>query len=143
MAAGYAGVAFLVHGPFSGVSELAGADAILVGEAADDFTGGDVAALGDLDGDGVADFLINASQNDAGGTEAGAVFVVLGPASGQVPLASADRWVGEEPGDHAGNQIAAAGDVNGDGAPDFLVGASTHGAGGEEAGAAYLILGGS
>ena len=123
----------------SGVTDLAGAAALLVGEAADDAAGSSVAGAGDVDGDGLADVLVGARDNDAGGTSAGAAYLLYGPLSGQVGLASADaRLLGEGSLARAGAAVAGAGDVDGDGAPDLLVGAPGQG---DAAGAAYLVFG--
>ena len=135
-----AGVAYLVLGPLSGTKDLSLADAVLVGEEAGDGAGYSVAA-GDLDGDGFEDFLVGAMGNDTGGSSAGAGYLVLGPITGMLDLSLADaKLVGEEAGDGAGISVAA-GDLNGDGFSDFLVGAVNADAGGSNAGAAYLVLG--
>ena len=112
------------------------------GEATDDHAGWSVAGAGDVNGDGYADFLVGAPDNDAGETNAGAAYLVLGSASpGGGSLSSAMRYTGEAADDEAGTSVAGAGDVNGDGYADFLVGATGNDAGGSNAGAAYLVLG--
>jgi hypothetical protein len=55
--------------------------------------------------------------------------------------ASDVKLVGEEPDDAVGYSVSSAGDVNGDGYDDLIVGGPGHAAGGSGAGAAYLLLG--
>lgn len=121
---------------------LADADATILAEASGDWVGGSVAAGGDVNADGYVDILVGASGNDAGGTSAGAAYVVLGPSSGDISLASADaKFVGESTYDGAGARVAFGGDVNADGYGDVWVGATGDDEAAENAGAAYLLLG--
>ena len=50
-------------------------------------------------------------------------------------------FIGEDKGDRSGCSVAGAGDVNGDGYDDILIGAIVNDAGGTWAGQTYLILG--
>ncbi len=54
--------------------------------------------------------------------------------------ADASFW-GEDSDDQSGQSVASAGDVNGDGGDDFLIGAMRDEDGGTEAGQTYLLLG--
>jgi hypothetical protein len=127
------GSAFVVFGPESpGEVDLAtlGARGLrLDGAAAGDRTGSAVAGVGDVNGDGRADVLVGAQAADPSGrSNAGSAFVVFGTgAGGTVDLAALGeqgfRIDGASPGDRAGWAAGAAGDVNGDGLADVLVGA--------------------
>lgn len=135
-----AGAVYVMLGPVSGTTSLAeGAEARLVGEDGYDLAGETVSPAGDLDGDGVVDLFGAAPLNCEGGYEAGAAYVVLGPVSGEGLLADADaKLVGEFYHDRAGQSLAVAGDTNGDGWPDLLVGAPEQDV---FRGETYLVLG--
>jgi hypothetical protein len=137
------GAGFVLLGPLSGSTGLASSDALLVGEHTDDNAGWSVAGAGDMDGDGQDDVLVGALREDSGGSAAGAAYLVYGPIVSLFDLGSADaRMLGEAPDDYAGAAVAPAGDTDGDGKGDILVGAPYEDAGvGSQAGAAYLVLG--
>ena len=81
-----AGVAFVIWGPSSPVGGVDLADPFsgggkgdaIKGEAAGDAAGYTVLAVGDMNGDGRPDMLVGAPGQDAGGTDAGAAYVVWG-----------------------------------------------------------------
>jgi hypothetical protein len=99
-------------------------------------------AVGDVDGRGQDDLFLGACCGPA--EERGLVYLMSGedlPAEGTIDLnAWTQRWEGEEDGDQAGFQLGSAGDVDGDGLPDLLVGARQNSGGGTDAGKAYLLL---
>jgi hypothetical protein len=112
--------------------------------------GSAVSTAGDLDGDGFDDIFVAARGFTDGGTGEGAVFVWLGAADfASAPdgtSANADwRAVSDQPDAEFGTSIANAGDLNGDGFADLVVGASHYdvpGPGTRE-GAAFVWLGSS
>ncbi len=118
------------------------ADVIFSGKTIDDRAGNAVAGAGDVNGDGFADLLIAAALADGGGqAEAGEIYLIYGGANlaANVSLADADvTFSGKASGDEAGNAIAGAGDVNGDGYDDFLIGAAKANI---NAGESYFIFG--
>jgi hypothetical protein len=125
-----------------GTAGVADADATLTGVAPDHFTGWEAAGAGDVDADGYDDLLIGAPQMAETVREGafGTAYLVRGPVEGTVSLASAEAvFTLEAWHQYAGLSLAPAGDVNGDGFADVLIGAIT----GDEAdaGAAYLLLG--
>ncbi|RME29157.1 MAG: hypothetical protein D6798_00750 [Deltaproteobacteria bacterium] len=137
-----AGVAWVLAGPPTDgvISDLAVAE--LWGAAAGDQAGRELAAIGDIDGDGLTDVAVGAHFNDDGGSNAGAVYIVLGGATGGASLDDADgTLIGRDATDLAGHAVAGAGDVDGDGTPDLLIGADGRDSAGENAGAAYVVLG--
>ena len=127
-------------GPF----DLSLADASFLGETANDYSGGSVASAGDVDGDGLDDLLIGAHGNDDGGSNAGKSYLFFGStvaAGGPVDLSLADAsFLGETANDYSGVSVASAGDVDGDGLDDLLIGANHNDEGGSDAGKTYLIL---
>jgi len=134
------GSAYLFLGPVTADSDTASADAELVGENSSDYAGVGLAA-GDLSGDGYADLLVGASGNDRNGSSSGTFYLVHGPATGTVDLATADcMFVGHNSGDGVGWTAAANGDADGDGAIDLLISARNEDTGGSSAGAVYLLL---
>lgn len=122
------------------------AHATWYGEYAGDYAGRTISGNADTDGDGYPDLLVGAYGSDDGGTSSGEAYLLLGGAtrwSGSLGLASADAsFDGEAAGDYAGRNVAATGDVDGDGLSDMLIGAyCADTPGGTDAGEAYLVLG--
>ena len=152
------GKAYVLAGPHVG-GTLADAWGQFVGEAKGDYAGTSVALLGDVDGDGAGDLLVGAPANDAGGSGGGRVYIVRGPVDDGV-FALGESWTvitGEGPafadaaappphgapaaGDGVGSVAVGAGDINGDGLADVLLGANGNELGGADAGAAAVFLG--
>jgi len=145
-----AGQTYLILGKASGWakdSSLSGADASFIGENAYDASGRSVAGAGDVNGDGYNDFLIGAPEDSDYGDTVGQAYLILGNATisswgKDFNVAGAHAsFIGEDLYNEAGHQVAGAGDVNGDGYDDFLIGSPYHSNGGNFAGKTYLILG--
>lgn len=134
-----AGAAYLVKGALSGSATLAGAYAMLTGEGTDANAGSDCAAAGDVDGDGVGDFVVGAPRYDAYRGEA---YLVTAVSAGTSTLGTTTaRFSGEAAGDRLGGAVDGAGDVNGDGAGDIVFGAETADLAGDTSGGAYVFFG--
>ncbi len=117
------GTVYAVYGPASALSSLSDAAGTFFGEASGDLLGGSV-AMGDVDGDGLADAILGSYGH---GGSAGAAYVVLGPASGTLDVGSADIVIrGDAGGDCFATALSAA-DTDRDGAVELLVGASGYG----------------
>ncbi len=114
------------------------------GEAAGDQAGNKLSRAGDVDGDGLADLLISARAQSDVFEDAGRVYVLVGAnlgTGGIQSLSDADHRIsGENVGD-ALYLVADAGDVDGDGLDDVLLGAQFNDDGGEKSGKAYLLYG--
>ncbi len=108
----------------------------VTGESALDWFGASAAGAGDVDNDGVADYIVGAPYNDAGGLNAGRAYVYSGLTSTPLYI-----FTGESAGDHFGYDVAGAGDVDNDGFDDLFVSAPFNDAGGEDAGKLYIYSG--
>ncbi len=117
-----AGKVFIYHGSLSGLP--ADADGAVSGGADGDRLGYSVATAGDVDGDGYSDIVVGIPYYDSGGsTDIGRVQVFRGGASG-IGIEPAPYWSqnGEAAGSGYGLALSTAGDVDGNGYSDVIVG---------------------
>jgi hypothetical protein len=132
------GRAFVYHGSASGLSTTPNWTAES-NQAGAQF-GYSVASAGDVNGDGYSDVIVGASLFDNGQTDEGRAFVYHGSASG---LSTTPNWTAEsnQAGAQFGFSVASAGDVNGDGYSDVIVGARLFADGETDEGRAFVYHG--
>jgi hypothetical protein len=133
-----AGKIFLYYGSSQGLNHSS--PWTLQGENPGDLFGWPVAAAGDVNGDGYDDVIVGAVLNDAGATDAGKTYVFYGSHHG---CGSVANWTatGISPSEFFARSVASAGDVNGDGYDDVIVGADENDEGGTNAGKAFVFYG--
>ena len=155
-AGGNAGRSYVVFGKadsdavYLSVVELGIGGFVISGQCSSDKSGFSVASAGDVNGDGLADLIVGARESDpAAGSNAGRSYVVFGKADGVVvDLSLIEAGFGgfvingQSANDNSGTSVASAGDVNGDGLADLIVGANGSDlATGADAGRSYVVFG--
>jgi hypothetical protein len=132
------GAAFVFHGSGSGLSTTPRWTA--EGEQADAHFGVSVGTAGDVNGDGYSAVIVGARWYNNGQEKEGRTYVYHG---GPVGLTSTPVWTaeGDQADAHFGISVGTAGDVNGDGYADVIVGASGYDGGEEDEGRAYVYHG--
>ena len=151
---GDSGRSYVVFGSSGGfpaslaLSKLNGSNGIaLDGEAAFDQSGNSVSAAGDINGDGIDDLIVGAYRANSAAGRSYVVFGSSDPLTSPLDLSSSGRrervWLnGEAANDRSGYSVSAAGDVNGDGIDDLIIGASRAGPNGDTfAGRSYVLFG--
>jgi hypothetical protein len=134
----YAGQSYIVFGSNSGfsaslnLSELNGSNGFAInGIAANDLSGRSVSSAGDVNGDGFDDLIIGANWASPNGIRSGQSYVVFGSKSGfgaglnlsELNGSNGFAINGIAADDESGNSVSSAGDVNGDGFDDLIIGA--------------------
>lgn len=153
--AGDSGAAYVVYGKTNNTSIsltdiAAGSGGFAINGIANiDYAGYSVSGAGDVNGDGLDDVIVGAFHNQVNGLMSGASYVVFGKASGgAVELSDVVNGAGGivinsiAAGDQSGIAVSAAGDVNGDGFADLIVGASTADSSVTDSGSSYVVFGG-
>ena len=125
----------------------------LDGVVGSDQSGRSVSGAGDVNGDGIADLIVGAHLADPNGFSSGSSYVVFGRDTAVAgnfgatfELSSLDgssgfRLDGEAAFDHSGVSVSGAGDVNGDGVDDVIVGAFRADPNGSFSGSSYVVFG--
>src|SRR4028119_492938 len=153
-----AGQSYVVFGSNSGfsagldLSALNGSNGFAInGIAANDLSGFSVSSAGDVNGDGIDDLIIGANRADRNGIrDAGQSYVVFGRNSGFGASFNLSALNGSNgfaingiaADDQSGSRVSSAGDVNGDGIDDLIIGAYGADPNGEnKAGQSYVVFG--
>ncbi len=133
------GRAYVYLGSMTGLSDSADWTAESNQDGAE--FGSGVGTAGDVNGDGYADIIIGAHYYDGGHTDEGRAYVYYGDPTGIRP--SLTNWMaeGNQAGAQFGNSVDTAGDVNGDGYADVIIGAHSYDNGQIDAGAAFVFHG--
>ncbi len=150
------GSSFVVFGKASGFSatmdltDLDKKDGFrLDGKNRFDMSGISVSSAGDVNGDGYDDIIVGADRTDPNGTDSGSSYVVFGKSAGFVATnnlsdhngSNGFRIDGEGAGDRSGQSVSSAGDVNGDGYDDIIIGAWAANPNGSLSGSSYVVFG--
>ena len=130
---------FVYYGASTGLSTTP--DWTTEGDQQDAGFGHSVGTAGDTNGDGYADVIVGAYQYDSGEEDEGRVFVYCGSSTG---LSTTPDWTAESDQTSAflGTLVGTAGDVNGDGYADVIVGAHRYDNGEADEGRAFVYHGG-
>jgi len=150
----YSGSSYVIFGSNKGIpnpfnlSTINGSNGFVInGVNADDYSGRSVSQAGDINGDGIDDLIIGAPKSNV---NAGSSYVVFG-SNISLPnplnlstLNGTNGFVinGVNASDNSGRSVSQAGDVNGDGTDDLIIGAFSADANGNtDAGSSYVVFG--
>lgn len=149
-----AGISYLILGQqnFNSVLEISAPAnvniTVFAGINGDDRTGA-VSRGGDINGDGIEDFIIGAGGFDANMVNEGRSYVIFGNTNGfgstfdLSNINGTNGFVidGIDPGDAAGNYVDIGSDINGDSISDIIISASNADPNGNASGQAYVVFG--
>lgn len=135
---GHEGRAYVFYGSSTGLAMTA--DWITESNVAWSDFGSSVASAGDVNGDGYSDVIIGHQGMSNPENWEGRAYVYLGSASG---LAASPAWLFENnlAGSWLGESVASAGDINGDGYSDVVLGGYQYSNPETREGGVYLFLG--
>ena len=154
--AGNGGATYIVFGKtasFGRDFDLASLDGTegftIIGGVNGDGTGFSVSSPGDVNGDGIRDILIGDPNYDGAFANSGAAFVVYGRSTSYpavIDLSALDGTDGfrmdmDAATVFAGTSVSGAGDVNGDGVNDIIIGVPDSNIVAADAGAAFVVFG--
>ncbi len=141
------GAAFIFHGGPTGVGNdsASNADATLQSNQASTYLGYSVAGAGDVNNDGYDDVIVGVANYSSGQVDEGVALVFHGGPAGVgngSPANAAATLQGDQAMSSTGISVSGAGDTNGDGYDDVIVGAYRYDAGQTDEGAAFVYFGG-
>ena len=151
----FSGESYVVFGSSAGfaatleLSALSGSNGFVInGVNADDWSGISVSAAGDINGDGIDDLIIGAPYADPNGIQSGASYVVFGSTASFAASLELSALNGSNGFvlngtrvERVGHSVAAAGDINGDGIDDLIIGAMGAYPNQSGSGESYIVFG--
>ena len=142
------GTVYLYSGPLSGNMAASAYDSSITGLAWTATGGGEtqspqaLAVPGDTNGDGYEDLFVGSDGNDTAAVDAGVAWLFAGPVTGSLDISHASASVyGSTTLDYAGRAVAGAGDADGDGLADLLLGIPGYDPLGTNEGAVLMVYG--
>ncbi|MFV0243486.1 MAG: VCBS domain-containing protein [Qingshengfaniella sp.] len=151
----YSGASYVVFGKtntasvsLTSIENGTGNGFVINGVAVGDNSGWSVSSAGDVNGDGLADLIVSATGADPHGNDSGSSYVIFGR-TGNAPVELSDVEAGTggfaihgvAAGDKSGISVSSAGDVNGDGLDDLIIGARDADPNGDKSGSSYVVFG--